>query len=95
MRRRFLRLHFLNSTRCLALAISTALLYGQSAPPLTFHAYANLLQIPVLVLSPSFKPLPLLSGSRFAISLDAGPRFRPTHVRLEGDDPKPFHRLAK
>jgi hypothetical protein len=43
--------------------------------------------IPVLVLSSSLKPLPLISGSRFAISLDAGPKYRPTHVRLESDDP--------
>ena len=41
----------------------------------------------VLVLSPSLKPLPPIDGSRFAVSLDAGPKFRPTHVRLEGDDP--------
>lgn len=87
MRRRFLWLCFANPTRCLALGLSAALLYGQSSPPLTLHVYANLLQIPVLVLSPSLKPLPLISGSRFAISLDAGPKFRPTHVRLEGDDP--------
>ncbi len=36
---------------------------------------------------PVLKPLPPISRSRFAISLDAGPKFRPTHVRLEGDDP--------
>jgi len=54
---------------------------------MTFHAYSNLLQIPVLVLSPSFKPLPHIPASKFAISLDLGPKFRPTHVRLEGDDP--------
>jgi hypothetical protein len=74
-------------SRCLALGLSAAFLYGQNSPPVTFHAYANLLQIPVLVLSPSLEPLPLIAGSRFAISLDAGPKFRPTHVRLEGDDP--------
>jgi hypothetical protein len=73
--------------RCLVLALTATLLYGQSSPPLTFHAYANLLQIPVLVLSPYLKPLPLISASKFAISLDSGPKFRPTHVRLEGDDP--------
>jgi hypothetical protein len=74
-------------TRCLALGLSTALLYGQNPPPMTLHAYANLVQIPVLVLSPSLEPLPLISASKFAISLDAGPKFRPTHVRLEGEDP--------
>jgi hypothetical protein len=74
-------------TRCLALGLSTALLYGQNPPPMTLHAYANLLQIPVLVLSPWLEPLPPISASKFAISLDAGPKFRPTHVRLEGEDP--------
>ena len=74
-------------TRCLALGLSTALLYGQNPPPMPLHAYANLVQIPVLVLSPSLEPLPLISASKFAISLDAGPKFRPTHVRLEGEDP--------
>jgi hypothetical protein len=74
-------------TRCLALGLSTALLYGQNPPPMTLHAYANLVQIPVLVLSPSLEPLPLISASKFAISLDVGPKFRPTHVRLEGEDP--------
>jgi hypothetical protein len=71
----------------LALGLSAVQLYGQSYPQLTFHAYANLVQIPVLVLSSSLKPLPLISASKFAISLDSGPNFQPTHVRLEGDDP--------
>ncbi len=83
MRRRF----YGSISRWLALGVSATFLYGQSSSPVTFHVYANLLQIPVLVLSPSLKPLPPIDGSRFAISLDAGPKFRPTHVRLEGDDP--------
>jgi hypothetical protein len=87
MRRRLLWLCFADPRRCLAFGLSAALLYGQSSPPVTLHAYANLLQIPVLVLSPSLKPLPLIPASKFAISLDSGPKFRPTHVRLEGDDP--------
>jgi hypothetical protein len=87
MRRRFSWSYFASPTGCLAIGLSAALLYGQNSPPVTFHVYANLLQVPVSVLSPSLKPLPGISGSRFAISLDAGPKFRPTHVRLEGDDP--------
>lgn len=87
MRRRFLSSSFAYSARCLALGLGAVLVHGQSSPPVTFHAYTNLLQIPVLVVSPSLKPLPHISDSRFAVSLDAGPKFRPTHVRLEGDDP--------
>lgn len=83
----FLLMMFRYPTRWLALGLSAALLYGQNPSPLTFHAYANLLQIPVLALSRSLKPLPHIPASKFAISLDSGPKFRPTHVRLEGDDP--------
>jgi hypothetical protein len=56
-------------------------------PGYTLHVYVNLLQIPTLVLSRSFSPLPPISLDRFNISLDSGPRFHPTHLRLEGDDP--------
>jgi hypothetical protein len=56
-------------------------------PGYTLHVYVNLLQIPTLVLSPSFSPLPPLNLDKFNISLDSGPRFHPTHLRLEGDDP--------
>ncbi len=45
------------------------------------------MQIPTLVLSPSLSPLPPIHPGQFNISLDAGPRFHPTHIRLEGDDP--------
>jgi hypothetical protein len=53
----------------------------------TLHVYANLIQIPVVVLSPFHMPLAPIDPSRFSISLDSGPQFRPTHVRPEGDDP--------
>ncbi len=53
----------------------------------TLHVYANLIQIPVVVLSPFHMPLAPIAPSRFSISLDSGPQFRPTHVRTEGDDP--------
>ena len=51
------------------------------------HVYANLIQIPVVVLSPFRTPLAPIAPSRFSISLDSGPQFRATHVRPEGDDP--------
>ena len=64
-----------------------AVLAAQDAATPTLHAYANLIQIPVVVLSPFRLPLAPIAPSRFSISLDSGPQFRPTHVRPEGDDP--------
>jgi hypothetical protein len=86
------------SLRLLLLLLASATasqLIAQSTPPAppsddpgyTLHVYVNLLQIPTLVLSPSFSPLPPINLDRFNISLDSGPRFHPTHIRLEGDDP--------
>ncbi len=63
---------------------------GESAHPeqlLTLHAYSNLIQMPVLILSPGREPLPPIKPERFSISLDAGPLYHPTHVRVEGADP--------
>jgi hypothetical protein len=56
-------------------------------PTYTLHVYTNLLQIPTLVLNPTLHPLPPISTDKFNISLDSGPTFHPTHMRLEGDDP--------
>jgi VWFA-related protein len=53
----------------------------------TFHAYTNLVQIPVLVLNQERRPMAPIAERKFFVSLDGGPRFRVTHVRLEGDDP--------
>ena len=53
----------------------------------TYHAYANLVQVPVLVLDQERKPMAPISEGRFYVSLDGGPKFRVTHARLEGDDP--------
>ena len=59
----------------------------QNQPIHTLHVYANLMQIPVLVLSSYRAPMAPIATSKFFVSIDSGPRFRPTHVRLEGDDP--------
>lgn len=59
---------------------------GQSDPA-TLHVYANLVQVPVLVLSESRRPLPLIEPSRFRISLNGGRPFQLVHVRPEGEDP--------
>src|SRR5258705_6979850 len=53
----------------------------------TLHVYENLIQIPVLVLDPVGATNEPIAPRRFAISVDSGPRFRPTYVRPEGDDP--------
>jgi hypothetical protein len=53
----------------------------------TLHVYANLMQIPVLVLSSYRTPMAPIATNKFFVSIDSGPRFRPTHVRPEGDDP--------
>ena len=53
----------------------------------TLHVYANLVQIPTLVLSPELLPLPPIPLNDFDIQLDSGPVFHPTNMRLEGDDP--------
>jgi hypothetical protein len=55
--------------------------------PYTLHVYTRLVQLPTLVLSPTYQPLPPIDPQKFNLSLDAGPRFHPNHVRVEGDDP--------
>jgi hypothetical protein len=63
------------------------LLRGQDGAVPTLHVYANTIQIPVLVLGPSYERVKPIMANRFSVSLDAGPWFRATHVRPEGDDP--------
>jgi hypothetical protein len=68
-------------------------LSAQQEPPApeepihTLHVYTNLIQIPTLVLGPNRERLTKpIAESRFSVSIDSGPKFRATHVRLEGDD---------
>jgi hypothetical protein len=57
-------------------------------PVPTLHAYADLVQIPTLVLGQNLKRIePRIDERRFSISVDSGPWFQVTHVRREGDDP--------
>jgi hypothetical protein len=60
---------------------------AQDDAPYVLHVYANLIQVPTLVLSKAHKPLPPVPLTKFDISLDSGPPFHPTQMRLEGDDP--------
>jgi hypothetical protein len=50
--------------------------------------YTNLVQVPTLVLQGNRQPLQTqISEKRFSVSIDSGPWFQVTHVRLEGNDP--------
>jgi hypothetical protein len=69
------------------LGVGGVLLVAQEKPVMTLHAYADTVQIPVLVLGPDREPIGPIATKRFSISLDEGPLFRATHVRVEGDDP--------
>src|SRR5579871_3083431 len=55
--------------------------------PYTLHAYEDLVQVPALVLTAKKKSYPNLGVGDFAITLDSGPPFHPSHLRLQGDDP--------
>jgi hypothetical protein len=52
----------------------------------TLHVYADLLQVPTLVLTPLHGNYVGLTSENFTLSLDHGPAFHPTHVRREGND---------
>ncbi len=69
-----------------AASSATRLAAQESATP-TLHVYANLVQVPTLVLSPTRGRIAPVAPSRFWISIDSGPIFKATHVRPEGDDP--------
>lgn len=81
----------------IALFLASPLLLAQATPdpnvtpppqltPYTLHVYANLTQVPTLVINPDGKPIQPLTSDKFAISLDGGPAFHPTQLRIEGDD---------
>lgn len=71
----------------LAVGVGRGVLFAQEQPAYTLHAYADLIQIPVLVLGPDREPTRPIAPDRFRISLDDGPKFQATHVRREADDP--------
>jgi VWFA-related protein len=55
--------------------------------PYVLHVYANLIQLPTLVLNDDLSPVPPVSKEKFEISIDSGPPFHPTSMRREGNDP--------
>jgi hypothetical protein len=73
-------------TAGLALAIDTLAVFAQEAAGYTLHVYTNLVQVPALVLTRDRKPVPPIKLDQFSISLDHGPLFHPSQMRMEGDD---------
>ncbi len=73
----------------LALALTLPVLHAQqtTSPQYVFHAYSNLIQIPVLALSEYQQPIPPDTTLSFAVSIDGGTPFPAKHVRSEADDP--------
>ena len=55
--------------------------------PFVLHVYANLVQVPTLVLSTSQDFLPPQPREKFEITIDAGRRFHPTQMHIEGNEP--------
>lgn len=72
---------------CVLLATVCGRAQQEQTPVFTLKVYANLVQVPTLVLDHDMRPLPRIDFARFLVSLDAGKRFAPTRVRIEGDDP--------
>ena len=93
----------IRSLAWLLLALACAPLHGQNPPPEpaadttdprdvnlpmhTLHVYMDLIQVPVLVLDSERERMKPIDPSKFLVSLDSGPTFRPKRVRQEGDDP--------
>jgi hypothetical protein len=55
--------------------------------PYTLHAYEDQVQVPALVLNSQQGSYQNLGPRDFAITLDSGPPFHPSHIRIQGDDP--------
>jgi len=53
----------------------------------TLHVYTTVAEVPTLVLTRTHKEMNPVQPAQFRLSLDSGPAFQPTHVRMEGDDP--------
>jgi hypothetical protein len=79
----------------LLLAASTTTLFAQqdsaagstADSPYVLHVYQNLVQMVTLVMTPDGKTIPSIPLTRFDISIDEGPKFHPTQMHIEGDDP--------
>lgn len=71
----------------LMLGAAATQMAAQDQPTPTWHVSTNLIQLPVLVLGPDQGRTAPVAENRFKVSIDGGPLFPATHVRIEGDDP--------
>ncbi|QMV17814.1 hypothetical protein GOB94_03200 [Granulicella sp. 5B5] len=55
--------------------------------PYVLHVYANLVQVPALILNGDLRPVSGLAKDHIFIRLDSGPAFHPTKMHIEGDEP--------
>ncbi|SEG55165.1 hypothetical protein SAMN05421819_3475 [Bryocella elongata] len=60
---------------------------GTEGQPYTLHVYANRMQSATLILNGRSENIHGVTPDKVTVSLDSGPRFHPTAVRPEGDDP--------
>ncbi len=60
---------------------------GPEAPIHTLRVFMDLIQVSVLVLDSELDRIKPIDPSKFLVSLDSGPAFRPRRVRQQGDDP--------
>ncbi len=58
-----------------------------TSKPYVLHVYANLVQVPTLILSSEFQPVDPLTRDHIFISLDSGRVFNPVKMHIEGDEP--------
>jgi hypothetical protein len=62
---------------------------SDAVPPNLYHlhVYVNLMQFPTVVFDSNMRLFSDIPRERFDVSLDGGPVFHPTKLRIEGDDP--------
>ena len=78
-----------------ALVLFSAVLAGAQQPEaqtdtqgiFTMKVYANLVQVPTLILDDNKRPVPGLTRDKIGVSIDEGPLFPPTRMHVEGDEP--------
>jgi hypothetical protein len=77
----------------LLLPMPQAMLHAQQGTtastdaPYVLHVSQNLIQIPTLIVDSRGRIPPPIPLAKFRITLDSGPKFRPTQLHMEGDDP--------
>jgi len=60
---------------------------GTAEKPYTLRVYANRMQVAALVLDADGENLRGVTADKFRLSMDSGPAFHPSRVRVEEDDP--------